>query len=267
MNAAPQPRSTSPRSRSASRSSTCRSLLLVIYSFNASRLVTVWGGFSTRWYGRSSATQRCMDAVWVTLRVAFSRPRSRPCSARWRPSRWSATGASADARSSPAWSMRRWSCPRSSSACRCCCSSSPSVSTAASGPSRWPYDAHPVLRHRGGAGAAHDLRPLAGGGRDGSRRAASADLLRRDPAADRAGDRGGLAARLHAVPGRSGDRELHFRPRRDDAADTIYSQVRLGLSPEINAISAILIGIVTLGVIAATLLSKRSLLRDRSDAH
>ncbi|HMA52732.1 MAG TPA: putrescine ABC transporter permease PotI, partial [Magnetospirillaceae bacterium] len=26
-------------------------VLLVIYSFNASRLVTVWGGFSTRWYG------------------------------------------------------------------------------------------------------------------------------------------------------------------------------------------------------------------------
>ena len=25
-------------------------LLLVVYSFNASRLVTVWGGFSTRWY-------------------------------------------------------------------------------------------------------------------------------------------------------------------------------------------------------------------------
>ena len=47
----------------------------------------------------------------------------------------------------------------------------------------------------------------------------------------------------------------------------IYSQVRLGLSPEVNAASAILIGIVTLGVIAATLLSKRSSLRDRSDAH
>ena len=47
----------------------------------------------------------------------------------------------------------------------------------------------------------------------------------------------------------------------------IYSQVRLGLSPEVNAASAILIGIVTLGVISATLLSKRSLLRDRSDAH
>ena len=25
-------------------------VLLVVYSFNDSRLVTVWGGFSTRWY-------------------------------------------------------------------------------------------------------------------------------------------------------------------------------------------------------------------------
>jgi putrescine transport system permease protein len=47
----------------------------------------------------------------------------------------------------------------------------------------------------------------------------------------------------------------------------IYSQVRLGLSPEINAASAILIGIVTLGVVAATLLSKRSLLRTGANAH
>ena len=25
-------------------------VILVVYSFNASRLVTVWGGFSTQWY-------------------------------------------------------------------------------------------------------------------------------------------------------------------------------------------------------------------------
>ena len=24
---------------------------LIVYSFNASKLVTVWGGFSTKWYG------------------------------------------------------------------------------------------------------------------------------------------------------------------------------------------------------------------------
>lgn len=36
----------------------------------------------------------------------------------------------------------------------------------------------------------------------------------------------------------------------------IYSQVRLGVTPEINAISTVLIGIVTLGVLAASIFNK-----------
>ena len=46
-------------------------LLLVIYSFNASRLVTVWGGFSLQWYGQMLRNQQLLDAAWVTLRVAL----------------------------------------------------------------------------------------------------------------------------------------------------------------------------------------------------
>jgi putrescine transport system permease protein len=46
-------------------------LLLVIYSFNESRLVTVWAGFSTRWYGEMLRNQQLIDAAWVTLRVAL----------------------------------------------------------------------------------------------------------------------------------------------------------------------------------------------------
>ena len=46
-------------------------LILVIYSFNDSKLVTVWGGFSTRWYGEMLSNQQLMDAAWVTLRVAI----------------------------------------------------------------------------------------------------------------------------------------------------------------------------------------------------
>ncbi|WP_427025657.1 ABC transporter permease [Aureimonas ureilytica] len=45
-------------------------LLLVIYSFNASQLVTVWGGFSTRWYAALLGNRLFLDAAWVTLRVA-----------------------------------------------------------------------------------------------------------------------------------------------------------------------------------------------------
>ncbi len=46
-------------------------LLLVIYSFNASRLVTVWAGFSTQWYWKLFQNEQLLDAAWVTLRVAF----------------------------------------------------------------------------------------------------------------------------------------------------------------------------------------------------
>ena len=46
-------------------------LLLVVYSFNDSRLVTVWGGFSTQWYGALFRNEALMDAAWVTLRIAL----------------------------------------------------------------------------------------------------------------------------------------------------------------------------------------------------
>ena len=45
-------------------------VILVIYSFNESRLVTVWTGFSTKWYGELLSNQAFLDAAWVTLKVA-----------------------------------------------------------------------------------------------------------------------------------------------------------------------------------------------------
>ena len=45
-------------------------LSLVFYSFNKSRLVTVWGGFSTEWYGKLFANDQILDAAWLSLRVA-----------------------------------------------------------------------------------------------------------------------------------------------------------------------------------------------------
>ncbi|WP_075654398.1 ABC transporter permease [Pseudochrobactrum sp. B5] len=44
-------------------------VLLVIYSFNESRLVTVWSGFSIKWYVELFKNQGLKDAAWVTLRV------------------------------------------------------------------------------------------------------------------------------------------------------------------------------------------------------
>lgn len=46
-------------------------VLLVIYSFNQSKLVTVWGGFSTHWYVQLLQNQALLDAAWVTIRVAL----------------------------------------------------------------------------------------------------------------------------------------------------------------------------------------------------
>src|SRR5690606_11687522 len=46
-------------------------LILVVYSFNASRLVTVWGGFSTQWYVSLLQNEQLLQAAWISLRVAF----------------------------------------------------------------------------------------------------------------------------------------------------------------------------------------------------
>jgi len=45
-------------------------LLLVVYSFNESRLVTVWSGFSTKWYGELLQNRQLLDAAWLSIRIA-----------------------------------------------------------------------------------------------------------------------------------------------------------------------------------------------------
>ena len=45
--------------------------LLIFYSFNASRLVTVWGGFSTKWYGALFRNEQILNAAWLSIKVAF----------------------------------------------------------------------------------------------------------------------------------------------------------------------------------------------------
>jgi putrescine transport system permease protein len=46
-------------------------LSLVVYSFNESRLVTVWSGFSLKWYGELFRDQQMMSAAWISIQVAF----------------------------------------------------------------------------------------------------------------------------------------------------------------------------------------------------
>jgi putrescine transport system permease protein len=45
-------------------------ILLMIYSFNESRLVTIWGGFSTKWYGTLLQNEQMLDAARRSLEIA-----------------------------------------------------------------------------------------------------------------------------------------------------------------------------------------------------
>lgn len=44
--------------------------LVMIYSFNESRLVTVWGGFSTKWWSALLANEAMLSAAWLSIRIA-----------------------------------------------------------------------------------------------------------------------------------------------------------------------------------------------------
>jgi putrescine transport system permease protein len=46
-------------------------LVLIVYSFNESRLVTVWSGWSVKWYGELMRDRQILGAIWMSLRIAF----------------------------------------------------------------------------------------------------------------------------------------------------------------------------------------------------
>lgn len=45
-------------------------LILMIFSFNESRLVTVWAGFSAKWYAELLEDQQILSAAWMSLKIA-----------------------------------------------------------------------------------------------------------------------------------------------------------------------------------------------------
>jgi putrescine transport system permease protein len=47
-------------------------LSLIVFSFNESKLVTVWGGFSTKWYGELLRNPQILGAAWISLKVAVA---------------------------------------------------------------------------------------------------------------------------------------------------------------------------------------------------
>ena len=59
-------------------------LSMIFFSFNKSRLATVWGGFSTEWYGKLFANSQILDAAVLSAsRSPPSAPPSPPSSAPW----------------------------------------------------------------------------------------------------------------------------------------------------------------------------------------
>jgi len=46
-------------------------VILIIFSFNESKLVTVWAGFSTKWYGELFQDKQMLSAAWLSLRLAL----------------------------------------------------------------------------------------------------------------------------------------------------------------------------------------------------
>ena len=47
-------------------------LILIIFSFNSSRISTVWSGFSFKWYIALFKDDAMLNAAWVSLKVAFA---------------------------------------------------------------------------------------------------------------------------------------------------------------------------------------------------
>ena len=46
-------------------------LALVVYSFNDGRLVSVWSGFSLRWYRALLDNRLMLDSAWITLKAGI----------------------------------------------------------------------------------------------------------------------------------------------------------------------------------------------------
>jgi putrescine transport system permease protein len=44
---------------------------VIVYSFNDSRLVTLWGGFSLRWYRSLLESEQILSAAWLSVQIAL----------------------------------------------------------------------------------------------------------------------------------------------------------------------------------------------------
>ncbi len=242
-------------------------IILIVYSFNDSRLVTVWAGFSTKWYGELLRNEQFLDAAWVTLRVAF----------------FSATiatvlgtmAAYVLVRGGKFWGRTLFSGMIYAPLVM------PEVITGLS--LLLLFIAINLDRGLFTIILAHTTFSMCYVSVVVSSRLVSFDLSVEEAALDLGAtpfDAFRSVTLPIIMPAVASGWLLGFTLSLDDlviasftagpAATTlpiqIFSSVRLGVSPEINALSTILIGIVALGVVAASLVSKRNLVRQARDA-
>ena len=190
--------------------------ILVIYSFNDLRLVTVWAGASLRWYRALFNDSAMLEAASVSLRVAFL----------------SATAATVLGTLAALALTQRFRGKLLFSGMIYAPLVMPEVITGLSlllvvrrarvrarllDHRDRAHDADALLRRGGGAVAAHHLRQEPAGSRDGPWLSAAAHVSRDHAAADLAGGRLGLDARLRALARRPGACELRHRAGRHDA--------------------------------------------------
>jgi putrescine transport system permease protein len=243
-------------------------VILVIYSFNASRLVTVWGGLSTRWYGELFRNQALMDAAWVTLRIALV-------------SSVVATLLGTLA----AVALVRWGRFRGRTLFTAMVYAPMVMPEVITGLSLLLlFVAAGVDRGFWTVALAHTTLTMCFVTIVVQARLVAFDRSLEEAARDLGASpvRAFFSVTLPLIaPAIVAGFLLAFTLSLDDlviasftsgpGATTlpmrIYGQVRLGVTPEINAASAILIGIVTVGVIAATLIGKGSALRPERPSH
>ncbi|MFC4668005.1 ABC transporter permease [Seohaeicola nanhaiensis] len=241
-------------------------IILVTYSFNESKLVTVWAGFSTKWYGELMSNEAFLSAAWTTLKVAVT----------------SSTLATVLGTMAAYILIRAGRFPGR---------------TLFSGMIYAPLVMPEVITGLSllllfiGVGLdrgvttivlAHTTFTMCYVSVVVSSRLATFDQSLEEAALDLGCSRA-EAFRLVTLPiiapAVISGWLLAFTLSLDDlviasfttgpSATTlpikIFSAVRLGVSPEINALSTIMIGIVTVGVITASLVSKRNMVRQRRD--
>ena len=74
----------------------------MLYSFNESKLVTVWSGFSTKWYAALLQDDELINAAWLSVKIALMTATASVVIGTWPVSCWPASGASACSPCSPA---------------------------------------------------------------------------------------------------------------------------------------------------------------------